>query len=620
MYRYVIYAIFIIIFLLPDGDIRAQGDRRLITDQYFSDTLGIGKTTYEQELEESDQFYDKVKNREYKSKFMRMIANFIVRNRDASDYSLPMPQLEVSRGYFENFTGCTIADINIVQANIFTRDTSQNSSWAERAVDNIHVRTRQWVVEKNLIFHVGDTIHPYALAINEELLRSMPYFATAYFVILPVPGRPDQVTINIFVRDKWSISGDIAWGSTPKVEVFDRNFLGTGDQLSLIFYPEKYYQRPGFEVAYDFNNLLGSFTDVSLRAGVGATNNAAQIKANKSFILPSDHIWGMTAGYVQQNAGQMTFDTTVVVNRLDYGAWYGYSWGLSSRKGTSIYASASFDYAKFNKRPIVRENLNPFYYNTKTALVNVGLSRQNFFQGNMIYGYGRVEDVPYGFKFEITGGYQWNEYLSRRPYLGGQVTWADLTKAGYVEAGLSAGTFFTKDGNMQQSALNLSIRYFSPLFRLGTTYLRQFVNIDGTWGFNRLWGEKEALQYGGMSKIHSMSSSLTAMGYNRLTLNSETVIFTPMFFYHFRFAFFAWGDVGWIGYKKDIFSNQISSAVGIGVRVKNERLIFRNIQVRLGFILRRNDGVHYNPFQVSNEEPLIMRDFTPNGPSIISYE
>ena len=620
MYKYVIYLSLITIILLPDDIVRAQTPRPLFRNQYFSDTLGLGQQVYEDEMEVSDEFYDKIKERHYTNKLTKALANLLIRSRDASDYSAPSAELEVSRGYFEGFKGRTIADIRIVQANIFFRDSSDQLSWTENFLDNIHIRTKQRVVEKYLLFEIGDALNPYTMAVNEEMLRSMDYFSTAYFVILPQPGNPTAVTVNIFVRDNWSIGGDVSFGSTPHWELYDRNFIGSGNQLSLIYYPKKREQEPGIEAAYDFNNIFGTFADVNLRAGVGRTNNVAQIYAQKPFILPNDHMWGFRAGYEQHNNFLTTFDSAHVVNRLDYGGWYGFAWNMSERKGTSLYLAAGAEYTRFNKRPITREGLNPYYYNATTVLASIGLSRQNFYQGNMIYGYGRVEDIPYGFKFELVSGFQWNEYLHRRYYVGGKVVWGDLTPAGYYELGASAGTFITNNGELQQSALNASLRYFSPLFRLGSMHMRQFINIEGTWGFNRMQGEREALQYNSISRVRGMRSSVYATGYNRLTAGVETVFFSPVFFYHFRFAYFIWSDVGWLGYKSNIFSNQIASSIGLGVRIKNERLIFRNIQLRLGVTLRHADGVRYNPFQVSNEELLLKSDFAPGIPSIVSYD
>lgn len=150
--------------------------------------------------------------------------------------------------------------------------------------------------------------------------------------------------------------------------------------------------------------------------------------------------------------------------------------------------------------------------------------------------------------------------------------------------------------------------------------MRQFLRISGTWGFRRLWGERELLIFNSANEIHGLRTPFDARGHNRLVAGSEVVWFTPIFLWHFRFAFFGWADAGWLGVEKNIFANQFSAAAGIGVRIKNERLIFNNVQIRLGAIISRPPGAAYSFYQFSWEQQLQRADFTPKPPMIIPYE
>lgn len=612
---------FILTLLLCIHFAAAQGERHSIKDRIFSDTLVVSKN-FNKAIEKSTKLYDTIYR--HKSWFSRTFMPLLItspsdpRGEELDD---PSPKLEVGQHYFNKFSGKTITAINVTQSNVFTRDSNVKISWAERFVDGLHRMSDENVIRKNLLFKVGDKINPYELAINEELLRSLSYLATAYFLIELSKDDPTQVIVNVYVRDSWTISGDLAvGGSKSYVALFDRNFLGTGNELYTKVYLPHGIEKTGVEAQYKVNNLFGTFTNVNFILGAGETNNTARIEASRPFIMPTDHIWGLYTGYTQQNAGLMTPDTTINIKKEEHGLWYGYSWNLDRNLGTTFYAIATGKYLKYSKRPEMLQDINPYYYNSTTALLSIGLSRQNYFQGNMIYGYGRTEDISYGYKFELTSGIEWNEFLGQRLYVGGSAAWGGMLGSSYFGFDASLGGFFNEQKQWEQSVLHLNGTFFSPLFRAGKLYLRQFVSAHATWGFNRTYGQGEQLSYGSIARMYGLGVPRDNMGHNRLTLNTETVFFTPIFLYHFRFAFFAWGDVGLLGYERDMFKNPLSAVAGIGVRIKNERLIFNNIQLRLGVVIRRPDDYSFNPFSITNEEVLRLTKFTPDLPKVIPYE
>lgn len=596
----------------------AKGERQYEKDRLFSDTL-IGGKYYKKNFQKSERLYDTL----YRSKsgFTRFLASLLITSpRNASDAAEAMPMLDVGRHYYARFEGKKILSINILQANIFTRDSNEKLDGFARFVDGLHVMTKEREIRQNLLFKTGDTINPYTMSINEELLRSLPFLATAYIVVLDSPIDPNGVIVNIFARDSWTISADGRWGGDHYVSLFDRNFLGWGSELLFRYFFGIGDQRPGFEARYSINNFLGTFADVEFRAGVGSTNNVLKMTANRRFILPSDHIWGFTVGQEQRNEGIVTFDSTMAVSRFDAGAWYGYSWNLDPKQGTTIYFMLDGEYTKFFKRPPVLYNVNPFYYNRTRALMSVGVSRQNFFQGNMIYGYGRTEDISFGYKFEAVGGIEWSEVLGRRYYVGGIAAWGDLLGSSYLNVGVTAGTFFSQQGLPEQGAINANVNFFSPLIKIGSWQVRQFLYSSATWGLNRMWGEREQIAYNTYARVRGMGAAMQNFGSNRFTFGGETVLFTPLFLYHFRFAFFLWGDIGFLGLDPDIFKGDIASSIGIGVRIKNERLIFNNIQLRLGFSIRRPPHMGFEMFSITNEEEWRLNTFRPEVPQIVSYD
>ncbi|MEG1587732.1 MAG: hypothetical protein RR278_00225 [Mucinivorans sp.] len=593
-------------------------NRTSIKGKMYSDTL-LTMGNYHQQKQDADQLYDTISRS--RSWVARTLASLLIASSsDVADEANPTPKLELSRHYFQDFGGAVITQINVVQANVFTRVPGEDPGWAGRFLDKIHIQTHENVIRRNLLFDVGDTISPYRMAINEQLLRSLPYLSTAYIVVSRREFHPNEVVVSIFARDSWTISVDGSWGHNYYGDLFDRNFLGTGDELRIRYYLPMGNQKRGFEGQYQFNNLFGTFTNVKLVAGVGASNNTTRIEASRPFILPSDHIWGFRAGYTQSNHDMQMLDTTINVKVADYALWYGYAWNLDPRLGTVFYGMFSTAYQHYYKRPEVGPKFNPFYHTTFNVSASIGFSRQNYYQGNMIYGYGRTEDIPFGYKFEAVGGYQWSESLGRRYYAGLNLLWGNALGNSYLNLAGRVGGYWNKERKWEQVMLDFSARYFSPLFKLGRIYVRQFFSLGATWGINRFDGEREQINFDSYRGVRGMYvEQREDLGHNRAAFNAETVFFSPIFLYHFRFAFYLWGDFGFMGRNPDIFANKFSSAMGIGIRIKNERLIFNNIQLRFGVMLRKPENYGFNWFDLSNESTLEMDSFRPQVPRPIDY-
>ncbi|MEG0163317.1 MAG: hypothetical protein RR652_05215, partial [Mucinivorans sp.] len=84
---------------------------------------------------------------------------------------------------------------------------------------------------------------------------------------------------------------------------------------------------------------------------------------------------------------------------------------------------------------------------------SIGFSRQNYYQGNMIYGYGRTEDIPFGYKFEAVGGYQWSESLGRRYYAGLNLLWGNALGNSYLNLAGRVGGYWNKERKWEQVML-----------------------------------------------------------------------------------------------------------------------------------------------------------------------
>jgi hypothetical protein len=84
---------------------------------------------------------------------------------------------------------------------------------------------------------------------------------------------------------------------------------------------------------------------------------------------------------------------------------------------------------------------------------------------------------------------------------------------------------------------------------------------------------------------------------------------------------YGFGDLGIISQNAPLLkTDNMYSAIGIGCRIRNESLVFRTLQIRLGYIFRSVDNSRNWALVVNSRESSF---FDPTGfgrPEIIPYE
>jgi hypothetical protein len=137
--------------------------------------------------------------------------------------------------------------------------------WAYRTANALHIRTREGVIRRELLFGPGSCFDPFLLEETERLLRSYDFLSRVD--VFPVP-RPDG-TYHVIVttRDDWSTRLDVRVGSGGSLglqgaRLSESNLLGTGQSVSL-FYFERDATRD-YGVSYATPQMLGTRWDFGL--------------------------------------------------------------------------------------------------------------------------------------------------------------------------------------------------------------------------------------------------------------------------------------------------------------------------------------------------------------------
>ena len=146
--------------------------------------------------------------------------------------------------------------------------------------------------------------------------------------------------------------------------------------------------------------------------------------------------------------------------------------------------------------------------------------------------------------------------------------------------------------------------------------IRQIVKINYTIGSRRLPGERISIK----NSIRG-SNDKFPLGVRRFVANFESVAFAPWDLYGFRFAFFSFADLGFITPEHNLFSpDHFYGVLGLGCRIRNESLVFKTIQFRIGYFLRAPDGFNRWNYDISSKEVDIFKNIQISKPSVIGFE
>jgi hypothetical protein len=219
------------------------------------------------------------------------------------------------------------------------------------------------------------------------------------------------------------------------------------------------------------------------------------------------------------------------------------------------------------------------FSNENFYLTSIGISTRNYVQDKYIFKYGVIEDVPIGKVYNITGGYQ-EKNGKNRLYIGALISSGFYYTWGYLGSSFEYGTFI-RNSSLQQGAITANINYFTGLIEIGNWKFRQFVKPQLTIGINRFSYDTLTLNDGyGLDGFNSSALS----GTSRLLFTLQTQSYCPWNLIGFRFGPYLMYSFGLLGNEAAGFKNsKVYSQIGLGVLIKNERLILNTFQISIAF-------------------------------------
>ncbi len=574
--------------------------------------------------QQKENFYD----RNSSSRWIRELKNVIIvppKNESAVDsFNIQSPS-----NIYISTEGRTITRIRIVRMKPFgtsLTDTSVHyTTWLGKAGNAVHISTNEFLIRNALLFGEGDTVNSFKLADSERYLRSLRYIDDARVVAVPISD--DEAEVIVAVQDilPYSVSFGTNFSSRANFALTNRNIVGMGVEMRAGTFIDSHQDRlMGYEAMLRLPNIGRTF--ISLQADYldKYENQRYGFTLSRDFYAPTTQYAGHLIFYNARTPvhycdpqGDYPKITAITVRYNHLDAWLGRSFQINrnpfNKQRNNITVSLGTQQISFVDRP---ENSEESYYkfqNRTTYLASLTYSQQAYYKTNLIYNFGRTEDIPYGYLLSIVGGKEVNE-MYNRPYIGANFSSGYfIPKLGYLSGAISYGTFFRKGAD--QGAIDFELNYFTNLYVLGNFRQRTFINGQYTRQlYNKL---DDQLVIDGDFGIPGFRND-SVLGRHRFNLSFEQDLFTPWDLYGFKFVVYAFANFSWLGgYDKPIILSPLYSSFGLGVRVRNNRLIFNTLQIQFAYFPNIPENSRFRYIHLSKETVLQPRDFKPKAPGIM---
>lgn len=573
------------------------------------------------------EFYQKLKEKLSKRKITKELYDLLF--NDTSKPKSAIKNVDGPTDDFELYNGRIINKIIIKRLDPFgtkVTDTTQLATDTFSKLGNrTHATTREWVVKNNLLIKEGDEVDEEILRDAERILRRLPFLRDARVYILPIKGT-FEVDILVITKDVWNISGSASYSDPENFEfsLTDKNFMGFGYEFENEF-PYSTLGKPnlGYLGTYRANNIKGTFIVGELTLARSFNFDRRGIELFRNFITPeTKHAGGIEIAQERRLIARVFADTTITFNtRLSFqDYWYGRSFLIDEDDDgsrTNFQLAGAYVVNDFIERPIATQDTNQVFLDSHTRLLSIGIAKRRFDRSSLILGFGRTEDIPLGYLAELTVGRE-NNTFTNRTYFGSQLAYGEyFDRVGFIRPSITFGSFF-ENKDFEQGVLKVQIDYFSFLYRIRRTNLRQFISFKYTKGINRF--NTEFIDINDERGVRGLAD-ISLRGTEKLTFQAETVAFTPIYFAGFRMAIFGFIDFAFINNKTErLFDNTMYQGYGLGLRFRNENLAFNTFQLRFGWYPNSPTGVAAYDLDFSGARNLELNGFRVNRPEVITFE
>lgn len=552
----------------------------------------------------------------YSNKWIRGIMGVITREPGEGQSPFTVKSVDP----YLNYEGKIIRKISIKQLGFdqTVLDTARTlHGYILQTANTIHIDTKDFVIRNNLFIREGAPLNPYRLADNERTLRDLEFIKDARIFVVPIVEYPDSVDLLVITRDLFNLGGAFVPKLPAKysINIEDINLAGMGHQVQAGYSQEvSRTPRYGYEVFYKVTNIKGTFLDASvgytqLNSGISIgheNERSLYFKLSRDLYQPFARLAGALefSNNISRNVYKEPERTFSQYHYQLQDYWIGYSFGfkelpknLKENRNRTFVALRRLDQHFVNGTNITLSEFDRFAYRDLSAtLAQLTFFRRDFYKTQYVLGFGRTEDIPYGYRISVTTG--WEEELeNRRPYLGGEFHYSKVRTEGNIFTyDIKLGAYWNESW-YEDGLFSINVTRYSKAYEVGNNIIRNSSEI----GYALLLRQqvKKGINISDFNGISGFEpDSLT--GVQRLKTSQEITIFTPFKILGFHIAPIARIDLALIQADlKLLDGKKFYSGFSTGFRARNENLIFKILEARIFYYPKVVEGIDHIRYTVT---------------------
>ena len=591
-------------------------------------TVGTSGVAFAQDIPDTNhtRVYKKIEDYSSKRKITSLLHEFLLKPVVSSDVPVQADQDNHIVDTYSRFEGKIIRTITITTLDPFGHSifdtTLYPRSYLEKGGNALHIKTQHFAIRNQLLIHKYDLFDSLMVKESERLVRSQSYIHDVTITAILAGSASDSVDVFVATSDLWSIVADGGLSSKRiNLKLSDKNLAGLGHTFSYSF-TENYQKRNyAFSTYYLVPNIRNTYISTRLAYSIDENKNYVKgINIERPFFSPVARWAGGILVSQSKLPGSIYINDTARsrYNIQDY--WAAVAWQLFKGKSitdrtTKLILSTRMLNIRYLEKPVVQPDLMEYYTSEMFYLSGLGISSRKYVKQSYIFRFGVTEDVPVGLAYGLVAGYQLKN--SDQWYWGMYHTWGNFFSWGYFGSKIEYGTFLNS-GISSQSVFSASINYFSDLFSIGKWKFRQFIKPELTIGINRASYERLTLNDGyGINGFNSNE----LWGTRRILFIIQTQSYAPWDLLGFRFGPYLNCSFGMLGNQTTGFKkSRMYPEFGLGVLIRNDYLIFRNMQISIAFypsIPGNDDNVFkVNPIRTTD---FGFPDFVIGKPDVVQF-
>ena len=574
--------------------------------------------------------YTKIKDFAYKAKWTKELYKMVFVNPHRGYLNVMRTQNSEER--FKAYSGKVIHDISIVVLPPYgtsVYDTAyfeEDMGWLKNLANKTHMKTAEKVIRRQLTIKPGMLLVPFELVQNEILLRRLDYIDDANMIVTEDPDNPAQVNVTLICKDQ------LSWGATVEsnfLNSFDiglenKNFMKLGHVLNYEFsYRGTKDKKWGNELEYKVNSLWGTHINIRGYYRNDYREKEVFVDVERQF-LTNRMKWagGMGVGRVFYSDDLPDRNVNRLEELFNYhyqDVWLGKSFLLPYRYSynQNMFLTGRFFTTLFNNRPLVTDDTNHLYYNRRDYFAAFTYIKMKYYKANLIYDFGRTEDIPTGLMLSLTTGYEKSEF-DNYGYIAGECHYSHFNKYDerYYALEAALGSYVNEDG-FTRGTLKLGASHISNLCSWGSFKFRFYNDVHYVKGIRRYPGD---FLYMEDRNIRGFSSD-TLRGNQKLSSSLATTFFLPYIKKGFRVSISSFCDFGVIAAdNKKLVHSKTYWGFGVGVNLRNDNVVIKNISFRFAVYPTIPEDVRSFQAILSSGNRGSFYDYHVTKPQVIQYE